>query len=700
MQLEQRQTLSQKLVLTQTMRQSLDCLQLSAPELAEYVQEVALSNPLLDVQSPTYYETELPSEAAPAEREPLEVRETDSWRGVTSSGMEDVQDFTTFLTREKTFRDHLTEQIGQMKLVDDELLRLCRFLIDCLDERGYLDCPLEELSREFDIPLFSLEQALFAVQMLDPPGVGARNLSECLTLQLAQGRSLDPLALKIARDGLEMLSKRDFSGLAVLLGVSVNEAKAAASKVLALNPIPSRSFAGSEQIAYVAPDAEFSVQQGQLVIELNERILPRLSVNAEYAALMNTSDDPKVQRYVKEKLSEAQALIKGVHTRCDTLVQMLTLIGREQHGFFCGGEALLPVTMQQLSEKMGVSTSTVSRAAQNKYLQFQGRIIPVRSFFTTAIRPDAAVSSHAVKQRLQSLIRAEDPAAPSPSTARKWAFRPRPSAKSAERRARSNILSGGTFTMASVYDRTDIYDLFDSPKKDAQTLSHWQTVFDGRPIRSALDVSIGTGSLTLPLGQLGVSLYGSDLSGSMLARCRKKADERGIAIDLRQSDFRDLTSHFDRSFGCVMSTGNSLAYVTNNEITGVLEQMDALVEPGGCLYFDLRNWDRIVWQKKRFYCYNPAFLPNGDRVNLMQVWDHLSDGSIVFNLVYTFERDNKIFQKERFEEHYHPVPQKLLLDKLMQLGYQDIQVKAFPVQFGAFDIENSEWYCVLAHKAK
>ena len=368
MQLEQKQTLSQKLVLTQTMRQSLDCLQLSAPELTEYVQEVALSNPLLDVQSPTYYETALPSEASASERGTPDVRETDSWRGVTSSGMEDVQDFTAFLTREKTFRDHLNEQIGQMKLVDDELLRLCRFLIDCLDERGYLDCPLAELSREFDIPLFSLEQALFAVQMLDPSGVGARNLSECLTLQLAQDRSLDPLALKIARDGLEMLGKRNFSGLAVLLGVSANEAKAAASKVLALN--------------------------------------------AEYAALMNTSDDPEVQRYVKEKLSEAQALIKGVHTRCDTLVQMLTLIGREQHGFFCGGEALLPVTMQQLSEKMGVSTSTVSRAAQNKYIQFQGRIIPVRSFFTTAIRPDAAVSSHAVKQRLQSLIRAEAPAAP------------------------------------------------------------------------------------------------------------------------------------------------------------------------------------------------------------------------------------------------------------------------------------------------
>ena len=412
MKLEQTQSLAQKLVLTQNMRQSLDCLQLSAPELSEYVQEVALSNPLLDVQAPTYYETQLPSEAAPAEREAPEVLENDAWHGVPTGRCCDVpSDFTAFLVREKTFRDHLNEQIGQMKLVDDELLRLCRFLIDCLDERGYLDCPLEDLAREFGLPLFSLEQALFAVQMLDPPGVGARNLTECLTLQLAQSRSFDALTLTIARDGLELLSRRDYSGLAALLGVSVNEARAAAARILALNPIPSRSFAGSEQIAYVAPDAVFSMQQGHLVIELNERILPRLSVNAQYSAL-STSDDPEVQHYVKEKLSEAQALIKGVHTRCDTLLQLIRLIADEQHDYFCSGGELAPITMQQVAEKMGVSTSTVSRAAQNKYIQFQGRTIPLRSFFTTAIRSDAAVSSHAVKQRIRSLIQTEDPASP------------------------------------------------------------------------------------------------------------------------------------------------------------------------------------------------------------------------------------------------------------------------------------------------
>ena len=207
------------------------------------------------------------------------------------------------------------------------------------------------------------------------------------------------------------MSRRDYNGLAALLGVSTGEAKEAAAKILALNPIPSRSFAGSEQIAYVAPDAVFSMQQGHLVIELNERILPRLSVNAEYSAL-STSDDPEVQRYVKEKLSEAQALIKGVHTRCDTLLQLIRLIADEQHDYFCSGGELAPITMQQVAEKMGVSTSTVSRAAQNKYIQFQGRTIPLRSFFTTAIRSDAAVSSHAVKQRIRSLIQSEDPASP------------------------------------------------------------------------------------------------------------------------------------------------------------------------------------------------------------------------------------------------------------------------------------------------
>ena len=375
--LKQSYVLSQKLALTQTMRQSLDCLQLSAPELCEYVQDVALSNPLLDVCMPTYYETELPNEDMRSEYEQIELRSEETWRDMPR-GSGNALDISAVLTRELTFRDYLNE----------------------------------ELSKEFCIPFFSLEQALYAIQMLDPPGVGARSLSECLILQLVQSRSLDPLTIGIARNGLEQLGRRDYKGLAAMLGAGVSEIKQAGAKILALEPIPSRSFASSEPIAYIVPDAAFSVEQSRVTIELNRRVLPRLSVNTEYSALLATSDDPNVQQYVREKLTEANAIIKGVHMRCNTILRLLTLIATEQHDFFCSGGTLTPITMQQMAEKMDMSTSTVSRTIQNKYIQYRGRIVPLRSFFTTAIRSDASVSSQAVRQRIQDLIKTENPEAP------------------------------------------------------------------------------------------------------------------------------------------------------------------------------------------------------------------------------------------------------------------------------------------------
>lgn len=251
--------------------------------------------------------------------------------------------------------------------------------------------------------------------------------------------------------------------------------------------------------------------------------------------------------------------------------------------------------------------------------------------------------------------------------------------------------------MEKLYDRADIYDLLNNPQKDAITKGHWRRVLEGKDIRTLLDVSIGSGNLTLPLGQLGIQLYGSDLSQAMLDKCRKNAETQGVRVDLRNCDFRRLTDRFSQQFDCVASTGNSLAYVTNSEVCDTLAQMDALVKPGGYLYFDLRNWDKIRKNKERFYLYNPAF--DGDtRVNLVQVWDHLADGTIDFNLLFTFERDNRIFQKEHFVEHYYPVSRALLLDKLASLGYQEIQTFLLPTQFGSFQPEQSDWYCVIAKK--
>ena len=250
--------------------------------------------------------------------------------------------------------------------------------------------------------------------------------------------------------------------------------------------------------------------------------------------------------------------------------------------------------------------------------------------------------------------------------------------------------------MARLYDRADIYDLMESEPRYRAFMGHWAKVLEGKNVHNLLDVSIGSGGVTIPLLDLGIKLSGSDLSEAMLERCEKKVKTRGFEADLRICDFRELTKNFTERFECVASTGNSLAYVTNTEILGVLEQMNELIVPGGYLYFDLRNWDYVVKTKQRFYTYNPIF--DGDtRINLVQCWDHNADGTIDFNLLYTFEKDNRIFQKEIFQEHYHPVSQKLLLDKLSAMGYTDIEIRRFPIQAGEYT-EECDWYCVIAKK--
>ena len=256
--------------------------------------------------------------------------------------------------------------------------------------------------------------------------------------------------------------------------------------------------------------------------------------------------------------------------------------------------------------------------------------------------------------------------------------------------------------MEKLYNRADIYDLLETERRAEITRGHWERVLTGKQVAALLDVSIGSGNLTLPLCKLGVRLTGSDLSKSMLARCKMKAAERGAEVELHPCDFRKLDGVFSgRQFDCVASTGNSLAYVENEEIPGVLRQMDALVRPGGWLYMDLRNWDKIIRSKERFYFYQPTFLPDSVRMNLVQVWDHLPDGSINFNLIYSFERENRIFQHEVFTEHYYPLPRKLLLRTLEELGYAAPEFFCMPAQQpNQPPIDELDWYCIMARKAR
>ena len=251
--------------------------------------------------------------------------------------------------------------------------------------------------------------------------------------------------------------------------------------------------------------------------------------------------------------------------------------------------------------------------------------------------------------------------------------------------------------MDKLYDRAEIYDLIESEQRSESIRRDWAAFWGAQAIGTLLDVSIGTGGMTLPLQELGIEVFGSDLSEAMLSRCREKAVAKGRPMELRQADFRDLSCWAGRQFDCVASTGNALGYVENADILVTLERMDALVKPGGYLCFDSRNWEKIQREKQRFYLYNP-FFHGDDRVNLVQVWDHNPDGSITFNLLYTFERNGRIFQKEIFEEHYHPFPKDLAVNKILSLGYTDLAVRLVPSTIPETDFEKMDWYRLIARK--
>lgn len=253
--------------------------------------------------------------------------------------------------------------------------------------------------------------------------------------------------------------------------------------------------------------------------------------------------------------------------------------------------------------------------------------------------------------------------------------------------------------MSKLYERADIYDLIDSDQRTDAIRRDWKEFLDQRRIYTMLDVSIGTGSMTLPLQELGIKISGSDLSEAMLARCEMKASAKGTSVELKRCDFRDLSCWKGREFDCVVSTGNALGYVENSDVVLTLEKMDHLVKPGGFLCFDSRNWEKIRKEKQRFYTYNP-FFRDGNRINLVQVWDHHADGSITFNLLYTFEKDSRIFQREIFEEHYHPFSMNLALDKMKEMRYENIVIQPVPCFAEEKDLSKMDWYRVIGQKRR
>jgi RNA polymerase sigma-54 factor len=445
------------LVMTPQLQQAIKLLQLSNIELSNYVEQELEQNPLLEREDAEGDEVARDKDAeGTVVRDDIEVEVPDTAdltasehqpsdgdapldtdfgnvfsNDTTSDGVGSADAFADWgkapqgsgfdddeysleqtLQNETTLRDHLLTQIN-MDLTDpvDRLIGL--HLTDMLDEAGYLIGNTADVAALLGCLEERVSATLLRLQRLDPPGVFARTLSECLALQLREKDRLDP-AMKALLDNLELLAKRDFAGLRRVCGVDAEDIAQMIEEIKALNPKPGLVF--ESHIAQpIIPDVLVKPHpKGGWQVELNADTLPRVLVNQHYHAKIVQGSSTKQERdYLAERLQSANWLVRSLHQRATTILKVATEIVRRQEGFFLHGvQHLRPLTLRDIAEVIDMHESTVSRVTANKYMASPRGIYELKYFFTSAIASSEGGDAHsaeAVRFRIKALIDQENP---------------------------------------------------------------------------------------------------------------------------------------------------------------------------------------------------------------------------------------------------------------------------------------------------
>ncbi|MCH2170891.1 RNA polymerase factor sigma-54 [Myxococcota bacterium] len=318
-------------------------------------------------------------------------------------------------------RESLAEHLRwQLQLIDLEETEqaVADFIIGNLDDAGYLELGVEEISKRVGVDIEVVEESLKVVQGLDPCGVACRDLRECLQIQVRVLAIDDPLVIRIIEEGLELLMRRDFRGLARHFRVTVEEIAAASTVIGRLEPRPGRAFGGDEPV-YIVPDIYLYKIGEDFHVVLNDDGLPRLRVNGIYRqALAQTGaklQDPDTKEFVDDKVRSALWLIKSIHQRQRTIYRVMqSIIGFQRDFFEKGVSYLKPLNLRDVAEDIGMHESTISRVTTNKYVHTSQGIFELKYFFNSRVnRVDGeAMASESVKERIHKLIRNEDPRRP------------------------------------------------------------------------------------------------------------------------------------------------------------------------------------------------------------------------------------------------------------------------------------------------
>ena len=427
--------LTQRLALTPSLLQKIELLQLNKLELQEMLNQELVENPILE-EVP---ENEMPREAESMEEAPLPPAEgpapespgeKDSFdeidfryffdeyldSGVRNREVEDSErpSFESFLVRPPSLQDHLNWQLGLLE-APPRIVEVAREIVGNLDDDGYLPISLEEVRELAECTPEEAEEALRLVQGLDPVGVAARDLRECLLLQLGAAGHGESLAAVIIRDHLQPLENHRFKEIASRTGSTFEDVLKAVDVIKHLIPKPGQKHNPSKAV-FVQPEVTISKVNGEFLIQLNDEGVPQLRLNSGYRDLLKNNEvSSDTKAFLREKFRSAVDLLRSVSQRKQTIYKVCVCIVNRQGEFLeKGPSALRPMLIKDVASELGVHSSTISRVVTNKYVDTPQGVIELRKFFTMGVEsPDGEeLSIVQVKLKIRQLIESEDKSRP------------------------------------------------------------------------------------------------------------------------------------------------------------------------------------------------------------------------------------------------------------------------------------------------
>ncbi len=436
LELRQQLKLTQQLIMTPQLQMAIKLLQLSRLELVEKIQQELEENPALDeVQEtlspePTGEKTEVDSEASEQTKEVTfedKINEDIDWRNyieeynspgrmpVETEGRETPR-FDSFISKKESLSDHLLWQF-LMTSPDSDSENIGSLIIGNLTKDGYLDVSLDEISETSGTPRGMVEQVLAMLQTFNPIGVCARDLSECLLIQIKHlGLGDNSILTEIVKNHLHHLENKNYRAICKALKVRMDDVIAAVNVIKGLEPKPGREFSESD-VQYITPDIYVYKSENDFVIVLNDDGLPKLQVNSYYKKAMVRGDkiSAETKEYLQDKLRSAAWLIRSIHQRQKTIYKAMESILKFQRSFFEKGIThLKPMVLRDVAEDIEMHESTISRVTTNKYAHTPQGIFELKYFFNSSIKRihGEAIASASVQAKIKKIIESENPKKP------------------------------------------------------------------------------------------------------------------------------------------------------------------------------------------------------------------------------------------------------------------------------------------------